>query len=242
MNGLVELPRLGAVVAGPGRLPPFLVVDEHRVPVEPAVGYLRDLALSDVSPLTCRSYGYDLLRWHRLLWLLDVPWDKATESEVRVLVGWLRTAPNYQRQRRQPGTPELGAVNVRTGKQSLKACYAPRTINHCLTVLWGFYDFHAGFGRGPVLNPVPQSAARRQAMAHHSPLEPKPVVRRARLRQRVPKAQPRSIPDRMWDELFDEMGCDRDRALLLFYVSSGARASELLGLLLDDTAVDSESG
>ncbi|WP_433527546.1 tyrosine-type recombinase/integrase [Nocardia pseudovaccinii] len=30
------------------------------------------------------------------------------------------------------------------------------------------------------------------------------------------------------------MGCDRDRALLLFYVSSGARASELLGLLLDD--------
>lgn len=30
------------------------------------------------------------------------------------------------------------------------------------------------------------------------------------------------------------MGCDRDRALLEFYVSSGARASELLGIGLED--------
>ncbi len=30
------------------------------------------------------------------------------------------------------------------------------------------------------------------------------------------------------------MGCDRDRALLEFYVSSGARASELLGVTLED--------
>jgi integrase len=38
----------------------------------------------------------------------------------------------------------------------------------------------------------------------------------------------------LWDELFAVMGCDRDRALLEFYVSSGARASELLGVTLDD--------
>lgn len=40
-----------------------------------------------------------------------------------------------------------------------------------------------------------------------------------------------SIPDQLWDEVFAEMGNERDRALLSFYVSSGARASELLGLL-----------
>ncbi|MGH3534114.1 MAG: hypothetical protein ACRDQG_05285 [Pseudonocardiaceae bacterium] len=40
---------------------------------------------------------------------------------------------------------------------------------------------------------------------------------------------PRAIPDLMWDELFAAMTCDRDRTLLLCYVSSGARASELLG-------------
>lgn len=55
-------------------------------------------------------------------------------------------------------------------------------------------------------------------------------MRRARLRQRVPQATPRSIPDSLWDELFDAMRNDRDRSLLLFYVSSAARASELLGI------------
>lgn len=38
----------------------------------------------------------------------------------------------------------------------------------------------------------------------------------------------------MWDELLTTMTCDRDRALLLCYVSSGARASELLGVAIGD--------
>ncbi|MEU0837553.1 site-specific integrase, partial [Streptomyces sp. NPDC005969] len=45
---------------------------------------------------------------------------------------------------------------------------------------------------------------------------------------------PRSIPDNLWDELFERMGCERDRALLEFYVSSGARAEELLGVGIGD--------
>jgi site-specific recombinase XerC len=81
---------------------------------------------------------------------------------------------------------------------------------------------------------VPVSAQRRQALAHRRPLEPVPLVRRARLRQRVPRQAPRAAADHLWDELFAAMGCDRDRAVLEFYVSSGARASELLGLGLED--------
>jgi integrase len=37
----------------------------------------------------------------------------------------------------------------------------------------------------------------------------------------------------LWDELLAAMTCDRDRCLLAFYVSSGARAGELLGLLME---------
>ncbi|WP_433655154.1 hypothetical protein ACQPW1_30120 [Nocardia sp. CA-128927] len=183
MHGLIELPRIGKVVAGPGNLPPFLLVDAQTAPVEPALQYLRDLALGDASPSTCKSYSYDLLRWFRLLWLLEVAWDHATEAEVALLVGWMRTAPNPQRQRRRAGAPAPGTVNVRTGKQSLKAGFAPRTINHCLSVIYGLYAYHGSFGRGPVINPVPESAERREKLAHLSPLEPKPVVRRARLRK-----------------------------------------------------------
>jgi integrase len=103
-----------------------------------------------------------------------------------------------------------------------------------LTVVHGFYAFHCRFGAGPVINPVPVSAQRRQVLAHCSPLEPVPAVHRARLRQRMSQQAPRAIPDGLWDELFAAMGCDRDRALLESYVSSGARASELLGVTLED--------
>ena len=40
----------------------------------------------------------------------------------------------------------------------------------------------------------------------------------------------RSIPDDAAKLLFDALRCNRDRALVSFYLSSGARASELLGL------------
>jgi hypothetical protein len=45
-----------------------VVADAAGREIQPVSGYLRDLQLSDSSPLTCRSYGYDLLRWFRLLW------------------------------------------------------------------------------------------------------------------------------------------------------------------------------
>lgn len=67
--------------------------------VEPVSVFLRDLSLSDVSFLTCRSYGFDLPRWFRVLWLLDVVWDRATANEVQVLVGWMRSGRNPQRGR-----------------------------------------------------------------------------------------------------------------------------------------------
>ena len=43
--------------------------------------------------------------------------------------------------------------------------------------------------------------------------------------------RPGSIQDALSDGLFATMGNDRDRALLAFYVSSGARATELLELI-----------
>lgn len=234
MEGRAELPRVGAVVPARGVHPPYVVVNGYDDEIEPATAYLRDLALNDSSPLTIRSYGYGLLRWFRLLWLLDVAWEKATEAETAVLTGWLRSASNPQRQRQSAASPAPGSVNLRTGKLVLRAGYAPRTINHALSVVSGFYEFHAHQGNGPVANPVPVSPQRRRALAHRSPLEPKPVLGRARLRQKVADRPPRSIPDHLWDELFERMGCERDRALLEFYVSSGARAEELLGVGIGD--------
>ncbi|MGW1107386.1 tyrosine-type recombinase/integrase [Streptomyces sp. NPDC002540] len=230
MEGRAVLPRVGSVVHLETQHPAYAVLDPAGRPVESVTPYLRDIALNDNSPATSRSYANDLLRWFRFLWLLNVTWDKATEGEVAVIVGWLRTAPNPQRRRTRPDAPPPGSVNPRTGKRYLKAGYAPATINHALTVVASFYDFHRDLGNGPLMNPVPVSEARRRALAHRSPAEAVPAFRRSRLRQRVPATEPRAIPDAMWDEFFAAMNHDRDRAAVLLYVSSGARASELLGV------------
>jgi integrase len=233
MEGAADPLRIGEVrPAGEGLFPPVVVVDGVGEQVEPVTVYLRDLALSDMSRLTCRSYAFDLLRWFRFLWALDVAWERASSAEVAVMVGWMKTARNPQRATRSG--KGRGAVNSRTGKALLGPGYSPRTVNHALSVVSRFYEFHARYGNGPVINPVPTVAQRRGVLAHRSPLEPAPILRRARLRQRVPAAAPKTIPDPLWDELFAVMSCDRDRALICMYVSSAARATELLGLDIDD--------
>src|SRR5258707_6200879 len=57
---------------------------------------------------------------------------------------------------------------------------------------------------------------------------------RPRLVQRIP----RSIPDQRFSELFTQLTSHRDRALVAFWVSTGARAAELLGA----TAGDADTG
>ncbi|MCC3328345.1 site-specific integrase [Nocardia abscessus] len=136
MQGRATLPRAGLVVPTDRAHPPFVVLDRADVEIVAVTEYLAELALGDSSPLTCRSYAYDLLRWFRFLWVLDVDWTQATQSEVAVMVGWLRTAPNPQRQRHKAESPTPGTVNLRTGKPALAAGYARTTINHALSVTW----------------------------------------------------------------------------------------------------------
>ncbi len=47
-------------------------------------------------------------------------------------------------------------------------------------------------------------------------------------RPTVPTRVPRSVPDGEFNEIFARLPSHRDRALVAFYVSTGARASELL--------------
>ena len=69
-------------------------------------------------------------------------------------------------------------------------------------------------------------------------MEPYPRRRSGLFRPRVAQRTPRRIPDEQFSELFARLSSHRDRALVAFWVSTGARASELLGA----TAGDADAG
>jgi hypothetical protein len=58
--------------------------------------------------------------------------------------------------------------------------------------------------------------------------------RTGRYRPKVVERARRCIPDQGFDELFAQLGSHRDRALVAFWVSNGARASEMLGVTAAD--------
>ena len=160
-DGSVELSRVGRVGQGPGPYEPYVLYDPNGEVVSEVSTWIRDLAVADLSPRTMRSYCYAALTWFRVLWALRIPWDRATETETAALVGWLMVTPNPQR-RRSSGL--AGGVNIKTGKAHLGPGHGAATINLTLAAVRNFYEFHARWSRGPVVNPVPASAQRRRAL------------------------------------------------------------------------------
>lgn len=227
---LVETPEVSGVR--------YQLVDASRAVVEPVSQFFREVSASGRSVATIRSYGMDLLRWWRFLAAVDVAWDRASRIEARDFSVWIKTVA-------KPGRSVIassrdgrtaGTANPVTGKPSPGLRYAASTVAHSETVLRSFYDFHVEAGTGPVVNPFPLDWARRtgRTNVHHNPMSEFRHDRVGRYRPRVPRRVPRGIPDEKFNEIFAALGSDRDRALVAFWVSSGVRASELLGMRVAD--------
>ena len=199
---------------------PFRLLDPAGAIVEPVSAYFRDLQAAGRSETTIRSYGLDLLRWFRFLWAIEVCWNRVTRVEARDFCRWMLVAGKPSRPHwRRPTELVEGSPGP----------YAPSVRAHAETVLRGFYDFHLA-ADGPIVNPFPLDRARRRgrAHAHHNPMEPFRNERSGLYRPKVPSRIPRSITDADFNEIFARLPSHRDRALVAFYVSTGARASELL--------------
>lgn len=206
------VPTIGAV-ASIDAAPGTVLLDATGEPVEEVSEFFATMVACGASFSSLRSYGLALLRWWRFLAVIEVPWQRAGRIEARDFVLWMRLV----------------------GPAGRPGGYAPATINHALAVVKMFYADRTRAGDGPLVNPVPDAVHRagRRSQAHHNPMQPFAPGPRAPLRQKMPERIPRHLPDGLFDELFATLRSDRDRALLAFYVSTGAHASELLGVTVD---------
>lgn len=252
------LPEIGKVLATGDPWEPYQVLDPSGKPVEPIAVYFKDLMGADSSPSTPRSYGMDLLRWWRFLWAFEIEWDRAVREDARDFMLWMKLADKpvrvHWRHRGkppaevpQPGRtrgPAAGTPNPVTGKPTVGKKYAPRTRAHCETVLRTFYDFHIENNSGSLLvNPFPLVRSRRSARAnaHHNPEKDYKKQRTGLYRPKIPKRIPRRIPEDKYTEVFAGLRSHRDRALLAFWVSNGARAEELLTAKQGDAKVGQQT-
>ena len=226
---MLAVPLAGAVeVTGDSWLP-FRVTDPCGAVVESVSAYFRDLQAAGRSDATLRSYGMDLLRWFRFLWAVEVAWNRATRIEARDFCRWMLVSG-------KPSRPHWRRPHEVPDRSSTAVAYSASVRAHAETVLRGFYEFHLAAGSGPIVNPFPLHRSRRggRAYAHHSPMESHRKERTGLYRPRVPSRIPRSIPDEEFNEIFARLPSNRDRALVAFYVSTGARASELLSATRGD--------
>ncbi|MCW2934158.1 MAG: putative integrase/recombinase, partial [Actinomycetia bacterium] len=226
----LAVPQDGRMVATGDRYEPYRLVDADGVVAASAAAFFRDLLAAGRSESTVRSYGMDLLRWFRFLRAAGVRWDRATRAEARDFSRWLQVAGKQAR-------PHWRGGDAGGAPAGPAGAYAPSVRAHSETVLRAFYDFHLDAGSGPLVNPFPLDRSRRggRAHAHHNPMEPFRGERSGLYRPRVPDRIPRSVPDREFNEIFAGLPSHRDRALVAFYVLTGARASELLSATVAGT-------
>jgi len=236
--GALVVPLTGALIETGDPWEPYRLVDPAGCRVAAVADFLRELQAAGRPAATQRSYGMALLRWFRFLWAVQVPWDQATRVEARDFSRWIRLAgkpdrPHWRPASGQAQTPAAAAARRAgplAGKQPAGRKYASATVAHCETVLRSFYSCHLEAGSGPLVNPFPLARAGR-ANAHHNPMDLFGRQRSGVFRPRQARRFPRQIPDQLFNELFAGLSSHRDRALVAFWVSTGARASELLGVL-----------
>ena len=196
------VPAVGSLLATGSRWEPYRLIDPVGVGVQAATDYFRDLQAAGRTESTVRSYGMDLLRWFRFLWVIDVPWDRATRLEARDFCRWLLIAG-------RPVRPHWRSGQLSEPSPNLGKPYAASVRAHNETVVRCFYTFHLDIATGPILvNPFPLDRSRRsgRVSAHHNPMEPHRKERTGLYRPRVPTRVPRSIPDDEFNEKLSTWG------------------------------------
>jgi integrase/recombinase XerD len=236
----LEVALAGAVVAQPDDALAFDVVFPPDVRAERAANaYLLEWADTFARPLMLRSYGYDILRWVRFLAAVGVAFDDAVRSDYTDFRRWLIVRGKTGGSRR-PRAPSAGRrLNAITGKMSPHDReFDPVTIRHSRVVLHEWYEFLADRGLKPLVNPIPSSRRRDgdggRRHAHHNPLEPFRHRGGRRVDPPKPETMPRHLADRQFDEVWAQLGSDRDRAMVKVAVDSGIRPGELVALRGED--------
>lgn len=205
----------------------YVVIDDAGEFIVPIVKYLKYLDRIGSARQTLRSYAAALRLYWKFLSQEQLDWQHITLDDLSRFVLWLKLPPGSLK--------VLPAYPVEQARSN-------RTINHTLTVVRGFYDYHWRVEevstnlKDKTTTLLPARTRGYKGFLHHI-TKGSPVAKNI-LRQKEEKRQrPKTISKDQIQELLDACTNQRDRLLVHLLYESAMRVGELLALFVEDIDV-----
>lgn len=196
----------------------WMVLDDDYLPIQPIQKYLGYLESLERSPNTIRGYAKNLKLYWEFLRDSRLDWKEARIEALAEFIHWLRN-------------PDPRVISL----QPIEAKRTEKTINHALTTVCGFNDFHERIG---VIEAVDvyryqvQPGRKYKPLLHH--ISKGKEVKTRLLKLKEPKSFPGCLTKEQVTQLVDACEHLRDKFLLCLLYETGLRIGEALGLRHED--------
>jgi integrase/recombinase XerD len=205
----------------------YVVIDEDGGLVEPIVRYLKYLDCVGSARQTLRSYAYSLKHYWEYLTQQQLDWQQVTLDDLSRFVLWLKLPS--------------GSLKVLPAHPVPQA-RSNRTINHTLTVVRSFYDYHWRLEanvtnvKSTTTTHLPARARRYKSFLHHI-TKGSPVEKNLLKQKEARRLRPKTITKEQVKLLLDACGNERDRLLIRLLYEAAIRVGEALALWVQDVDV-----
>src|SRR5258707_9813361 len=182
----------------------YVVIDEDGKLIGPVVRYLKYLDQIGSARQTLRSYATALRLYWEFLSQQELDWQQITIDELAQFVTWLKLPT--------PSLKVLPAFPVEQARSN-------RTINHALTVVRSFYDYHwrrADMSmnlKDQTTTFLPPRTRRYKAFLHHIS-QGSPVSKNILKQKEDRRQHPSILTKEQVQELLDACANERDRLLI----------------------------
>ncbi len=205
----------------------YVVIDEEGMLVEPIVRYLKYLDRIGAARNTIRSYATVLKQYWEYLSQQKIDWQQVTLDDFAQFVLWLKLP-----------TGSLSILPHRPVPQAR----SNQTINHALTVLSSFYEYHWRIDnistnmKEKTTSYLHPRARRYKAFLHHI-AKGSPVAKNILKQKKAKRQQQPTITKTDVQKLLDACSNQRDRLLVWLLYKSAMRIGEVLALYVEDVDV-----
>ena len=196
----------------------WMVLDDDYLPIAPIQKYLRYLDSLERSPNTIQGYARNLKLYWEFLRDNHLDWQQVRIEQLSEFIHWLRS-------------PNPAVVSL----QPQKALRSEKTINHALTTVCSFYEFHERIGASEGVDVYRyqfQPGRKYKPFLHH--ISKSKAVKTKLLKVKEPKTFPGCLTKDEVRKLIDGCHNIRDKFLICLLYETGMRIGEALGLRHED--------